>query len=87
MVSPCFVGVQAAIGPNLRFGEPMCVPAVLVFGFQTTSKAACTLKFRVAPSALTSRPQSSLAVVPQFLPPFPKTTFVRLPTNPTKPFG
>ena len=31
MVSPCFVGVQAAIGPNLRFGEPMCVPAVLVF--------------------------------------------------------
>ena len=34
MVSPCFVGVQAAIGPNLRFGEPMCVPAVLVFGFQ-----------------------------------------------------
>lgn len=32
MVSPCFVGVQAAIGPNLRFGEPMCVPAVLVFG-------------------------------------------------------
>ena len=32
MVSPCFVGVQAAIGPNLRFGKPMCVPAVLVFG-------------------------------------------------------
>ena len=40
MVSPCLVGVQAAIGPNLRFGEPMCVPAVLVFGFQTASASA-----------------------------------------------
>jgi len=31
MVSPCLVGVQAAIGPNLRFGEPMSVPVVLLF--------------------------------------------------------
>ena len=46
MVSPCLVGVQAAIGPNLRFGEPMFVPVVLVFGVSDGFKSS--LHFQVA---------------------------------------
>jgi hypothetical protein len=46
MVSPCFVKVQAAIDPNLRFGAPMCVPVVLLFGLSDGLKSS--LYFQVA---------------------------------------
>ena len=38
------IKVQAAIGLNLRFSEPMCVPAALLLN---TPKAACTRHIRL----------------------------------------
>lgn len=46
-------GVQAAIGPNLRFGKPMCVPVVLLFGLSDGLKSS--LHFQVASLSYISR--------------------------------